>query len=88
MKIKNSQKYNINLFYSNSYKGYIADIPDLEYCSAFGSTPKEALNEVLKAKIVWIKAARAYEDYCLKKAMDIGKKSELLGRDDALKFLE
>ena len=51
--------YHINIFYSDEDEGYIADIPDLEHCSAFGSTPEEALKEVLKAKQAWIEAARA-----------------------------
>lgn len=42
--------YHINLFYSEEDEGYIADIPDLQHCSAFGHTPSEALLEVLKAK--------------------------------------
>ena len=42
--------YHINLFYSEEDEGYIADIPDLKHCSAFGSTPEEALREVLKAR--------------------------------------
>ena len=50
--------YHINIFYSEEDEGYIADIPDLNYCSAFGETPKEALDEALKAKDIWIKAAR------------------------------
>ncbi|MCZ6633263.1 MAG: type II toxin-antitoxin system HicB family antitoxin [bacterium] len=33
-------------------------MPDLEHCSAFGSTPEEALREVLRAKGTWLKAAR------------------------------
>lgn len=51
--------YHVNIFYSEEDEGYIADIPDLEYCSAFGATPEEALREVLKAKEAWIEAARA-----------------------------
>ena len=51
--------YHINVFYSEDDEGYIADIPDLEHCSAFGSTPEEALKEVLKAKKAWLEAARA-----------------------------
>jgi predicted RNase H-like HicB family nuclease len=51
--------YHINIFYSDEDEGYIADIPDLEACSAFGETPDEALHEVQKAKALWIKAARA-----------------------------
>ena len=51
--------YHINIFYSEKDEGYIADIPDLKYCSAFGETPVEALQEVLIAKSVWLEAARA-----------------------------
>jgi predicted RNase H-like HicB family nuclease len=39
-------------------RGYIADIPDLEACSAFGATAEEALAEVEKAKEAWLAAAR------------------------------
>lgn len=41
--------YHINIFYSEDDEGYIADIPDFEYCSAFGATPLEALVELEKA---------------------------------------
>jgi predicted RNase H-like HicB family nuclease len=37
--------------------GYIADIPDLDSCSAFGETPEQALEEVEKAKQARIDAA-------------------------------
>ena len=50
--------YHINLFYSEEDSGYIADIPDLKHCSAFGSTQEEALQEVLKAKKAWMEAAQ------------------------------
>ena len=50
--------YHINIFYSDADGGYIADIPDLEACSAFGATPEEALREVEHAKVVWLEAAR------------------------------
>ena len=53
------QDYHINIFYSDEDAGYIADIPDLEACSAFGRTPAEALEEVQKAKALWLEAARA-----------------------------
>jgi predicted RNase H-like HicB family nuclease len=49
--------YHINVFYSDEDGGYIADIPDLDACSAFGSTPEEALAEVEKAKEAWLAAA-------------------------------
>ena len=51
--------YHINIFYSEEDGGYIADIPDLEACSAFGNTADEALTEVEKAKSAWIAAAQA-----------------------------
>lgn len=51
--------YHINIFYSDDDGGYIADIPDLEACSAFGATPEEALREVQIAKQAWLEAARA-----------------------------
>ena len=51
--------YPVNVFYSAADKGYIADIPDLAYCSAFGRTPQEALAEIEIAKTAWLAAARA-----------------------------
>ena len=50
--------YHINIFYSEEDEGYIADIPDLRVCSAFGTTPEEALREVQLAKVAWLEAAR------------------------------
>jgi predicted RNase H-like HicB family nuclease len=55
---KQNNDYHINIFYSLEDGGYIADIPDLKFCSAFGSTPEEALREVLIAKEAWLEAAR------------------------------
>jgi predicted RNase H-like HicB family nuclease len=52
--------YHINVFYSDEDTGYIADIPDLKSCSAFGSTPEEALREVLIAKDAWLETARKH----------------------------
>jgi predicted RNase H-like HicB family nuclease len=51
--------YHINIFYSDEDKCYVADIPDLEYCSALGPTPEYALREVQIAKAAWLKAAKA-----------------------------
>jgi predicted RNase H-like HicB family nuclease len=48
----------INIFYSDEDGGYIADIPDLKACSAFGESPEAALKEVEIAKAVWLEAAR------------------------------
>jgi predicted RNase H-like HicB family nuclease len=49
--------YHINIFYSEEDGGYIADIPDLDSCSAFGQTPEQALSEVERAKTAWLEAA-------------------------------
>ena len=51
--------YHINIFYSEEDEGYIADIPDLQACSAFGHTPAEALAQVEIAKKVWLETAQA-----------------------------
>jgi predicted RNase H-like HicB family nuclease len=50
--------YHINVFYSDEDGCYVADIPDLEFCSAFGDTPEEAVHEVMIAKQLWLDAAR------------------------------
>ena len=50
--------YHINVFFSEEDNGYIADIPDLDACSAFGDSPEVALSEVLVAKEAWLESAR------------------------------
>lgn len=50
--------YHINIFYSDDDGGYLADIPDLDACSAFGRSAEEALAEVEKAKDLWLAGAR------------------------------
>lgn len=49
MMSENRYRYHINIFYSVEDQAFIADIPDLKYCSAHGDTPQEALAEVLIA---------------------------------------
>ena len=51
-------RYSVNIFYSEEDEGYIADIPDLRFCAAFGETPAEALAEVEKAKKVWLEVTK------------------------------
>jgi predicted RNase H-like HicB family nuclease len=58
--MKRKSDYHINLFYSAEDEGYIADIPDLKSCSAFGESPEEALREVLVARNAWLESARAH----------------------------
>jgi len=50
--------YHINIFWSDEDQCYVADIPDLEYCSAFGDSAREALEQVEIARDAWLTAAR------------------------------
>ena len=45
--------YHINIFYSDEDEGYIADVPDLDACSAFGTTPDSATvpGPVIRVKV-------------------------------------
>ncbi|RLI77118.1 type II toxin-antitoxin system HicB family antitoxin [Archaeoglobales archaeon] len=51
-------KYTIEIFYSEEDEGYIAVVPELPGCSAFGETPEKALEEVKIAIELWLEAAR------------------------------
>ncbi|MGH9071913.1 MAG: type II toxin-antitoxin system HicB family antitoxin, partial [Acidimicrobiales bacterium] len=44
---------------STLHEAWVADVPDLAYCSAFGDTPHEAVNEVEVAVQVWLEAAES-----------------------------
>ena len=49
--------YHINVFFSEQDNCYVAEIPDLKYCSACGDSPLAAVREVMRAKKVWLKTA-------------------------------
>jgi len=51
--------YHINVFFSEDDGCYVADIPDLKFCSAFGDSAEEAVREVQIAKKAWLKTAKA-----------------------------
>jgi len=51
-------RYHINVFYSDEDRAWVADIPDLTYCSALGATPEQAVAEVEKARDLWLEVAR------------------------------
>jgi predicted RNase H-like HicB family nuclease len=51
--------YHINVFWSDDDECYVADIPDLEFCSAVGETPEEAVTELQVAKKLWLDARKA-----------------------------
>jgi predicted RNase H-like HicB family nuclease len=42
------------VFWSNEDDAWVADVPDLEYCSATGDTPHEAVCEVEVAIEAWL----------------------------------
>ena len=46
------------IFYSEEDKGYIAVVPELPGCSAFGETEEEALKETKVAIELWMEAAK------------------------------
>jgi predicted RNase H-like HicB family nuclease len=50
--------YHINVFYSEEDGCYVADVPDLKFCSAFGTTAEEAVRELQIAKAAWLKVAK------------------------------
>ncbi|MDP8924672.1 MAG: type II toxin-antitoxin system HicB family antitoxin [Chloroflexota bacterium] len=51
--------YHVNIFWSDEDGAYVADIPDLRYCSALGATPRQALEELEAARDLWLEVARA-----------------------------
>jgi predicted RNase H-like HicB family nuclease len=52
-------RYVIEIVYSEEDGGYIALVPELPGCSAFGTTEEAALVEVKTAIALWLETARA-----------------------------
>ncbi len=50
-------KYAIEIFYSDEDEGYIAVVPELPGCSAFGETEEAALKEEKVAIELWLEVA-------------------------------
>ena len=50
--------YAINVFWSDDDGAWVANVPDLKSCSAFGETPEQAVAEVRAAMHAWLEAAR------------------------------
>jgi predicted RNase H-like HicB family nuclease len=53
-----ANRYTIELFYSEEDGGYIAVVPELSGCSAFGESEGDALREVKIAIDLWIETAK------------------------------
>jgi predicted RNase H-like HicB family nuclease/predicted RNA binding protein YcfA (HicA-like mRNA interferase family) len=57
-RVMGRRDYHINIFYSEEDACYVADLPDFEFCSAFGDTTEEALAELKVAKEGWMETAK------------------------------
>lgn len=55
-------RYHINLFWSVEDDAWIADVPDLKYCSAHGPTPEKAAEEVRIAIQAFVESLIAHGD--------------------------
>lgn len=62
-------KYPIEVFWSDEDEGYIAVVPDLPICNAWGKTEAEAIREAQDAIAAWIKVARS-----MKRALPVPSK--------------
>ena len=51
--------YPITVHWSIEDDAWIADVPDLPFCTAHGPTPHEAVAQVEQAIEAWLDAARA-----------------------------
>jgi len=65
--------YAIEIFYSEEDEGFVAIVPELPGCSAFGETEERALQEVKIAIQLWLEAAKD-----MGKAIPIPQKRSLL----------
>ena len=52
-------RYLVEIFWSNDDSGYIATVPDLPGCSAYGDTLEEAAREIKDAQDAWLEACLA-----------------------------
>lgn len=50
--------YAIEVFWSDEDQCWIADVPDLPFCTAHGPTPHEAVHQVEQAADAWLEAAQ------------------------------
>jgi predicted RNase H-like HicB family nuclease len=51
-------RYAIIVFWSEEDGVWVADVPDLRPCSAFGHSPEQAVAEVCVAMQAWLEVAR------------------------------
>ncbi len=58
MKMKNSHKYEIIIYWSKDDEAYIAEVPELAGCAADGNTYQEAVSNVEVVIDEWIETAK------------------------------
>jgi predicted RNase H-like HicB family nuclease len=58
-KVQDPLKYRIVVRYSEEDAGYIAVVPELRGCSAWGKTESAAIRAVKEAAAAWLEAAKA-----------------------------
>jgi len=51
--------YRIEVSWASDDEVWVADVPDLPYCSAHGASPHEAVEQVERAVEAWLDAAHA-----------------------------
>lgn len=54
----NEARYHINLYWSDEDACWIADVPDLRFCTSHGDTRAEALANIEDAMRGWLEIAR------------------------------
>ena len=55
-------RYEIDIFYSEEDEAYIADVPELPYCSAWGESYEQALSQVKVSIQGHLRVAREHGD--------------------------
>ena len=58
-KVREAFKYRLVVRYSKEDEGYIAVVPELRGCSAWGESEAEAVEAVKEAASAWLEAAKA-----------------------------
>lgn len=77
--------YPVVIEYSSEDKGYVARVPALKYCTAFGETYEEAAREIAVAMRLWLESARAHNQELPPPGPDI---AELQGAAELLNLNE
>jgi predicted RNase H-like HicB family nuclease len=60
--LKRRRGYQINIFCSAGDGYWVAVVPDVHFCSAFGASPEAAVREIQVAVQAWLASARVHGD--------------------------